>query len=244
MPQSPIILPSLERVEAKDFFRYMNWEQGQHVACIAGTGRGKSVMCRFLAWQRSWVAWLSTKKKDDTYTDNISMGYERYKAWPIKKPPRDQRFQRAMVWPEYKSLLDVQRLGGPVFKKVLEDVYKDEGWCVVLDDLYFLSEKLKLREEITAINYQVRSLGVSMLAAMQRPKKIPLESWDQSSHLFVKRLNNYDDLLILRGAIGRDMKVVEHQMKQLGEWDWAYYPMAEPDKPPVIIRPTLGKDFN
>lgn len=245
MPVRPIQFPSLERVNSADFYKYMNWKQGQHTALIAGTGRGKSVMCRFLAWQRDWVAWLSTKKKDDTYDANLRMGYERYFTWPIPKPKAKRfggdspSFQRAMIWPKYDSLLDVVTVGGPTFRRVLENVYKDEGWCVVLDDLYFLSEKLKLREEITAINYQVRTLGVSLLAAMQRPKKIPLESWDQASHLFVKRLNNYDDLLILRGVIGRNMKLVEHQMRQLGEWDWVYYPIADPDKEPVIIRPTL-----
>lgn len=234
--------PLLERIEPEHFYKYMSWEQGEHAACIAGTGRGKSVMCRFLAWQRSYVAWASTKKKDDTYNANVRMGYERHPKWPIPKPKdRKQKFQRAMIWPQYKSLLDVYKMGTPVFKKMLEDVYQDEGWCICLDDLYFLSEELKLRREITAINYQVRTLGVSLLAAMQRPKKIPLEAWDQASHLFTKRLNNYDDLLILRGVIGRNMKLVEHQMAQLGEYDWIYYPIADPTKAPVIICPTLER---
>jgi hypothetical protein len=232
-------IPSLERVNSKTLFDYMRWEQGEHVAIIAPTGRGKTVCARALCWQRDWVAWCSTKKSDSEYDRMLEKKqYERQDHWPIKKPPRDQRYQRALIWPHYKRLLDVYKMGTPVFKKLLEDVYEDEGWTVVLDDLFFLSEELKLRKEITAINYQVRSLKVSLVSAMQRPKKIPLETWDQSSHLFLRPIGNYDDLMTLRGKIGRDLKQIQVWMGQLHEYEWIYF--AE-GKQPVIWKPPLER---
>lgn len=239
MATSPLVIPSLERVDATELFKRMKWKQGEHVAAIAPTGRGKSVLLRSLCWQRDWVAWLSTKKKDDEYMRMISMGYERHANWPIKKPPRDQRFQRGIIWPDYKKLLDIYSMGTPVFKRLFDNVYQDEGWTVVLDDLYFLSEELKCRKEITALNYQVRSLGVSLVSAMQRPKKVPLETWDQSTHLFLRPIGNYDDLMLLRGKIGRDLKLIEGWMKQLHEYEWIYF--NEEQGQPVIYKPPLGK---
>lgn len=236
---NPLIIPSLERVDAPELFKRMRWKQGEHVAAIAPTGRGKSVLLRSLCWQRDWVAWLSTKKSDDEYIRMMGMGYERHEKWPIKKPPREQRLQRALIWPKYKKLLDVYDMGSPVFKRLMADVYEDEGWTVVLDDLYFLSEELKCRKEITALNYQVRSLKVSLVSAMQRPKKIPLETWDQSTHLFLRPIGNYDDLMVLRGKIGRDMKLIEGWMSQLREFEWIYFNEEQPA--PMIYKPPLGK---
>lgn len=231
--------PSLERVNSKTLFIRMNWEQGEHVAIIAPTGRGKTVLARSLVWQRDWVAWLSTKKGDDEYNRMINQGwYKRYGKWPIPKPPKDQRFQRGLIWPPYKKLMDVNNQGQPVFKKVLEDVYEDEGWTIVLDDLYFLSEELKLRKEITAINYQVRSLKVSLVSAMQRPKRVPIETWDQSTHLFLRPIGNYDDLMVLRGKIGRDLKMIQLWMSQLNEYEWLYFSERTT---PCIWKPPLER---
>lgn len=239
MTANKLVVPSLERVNSQQLADVMRWEQGQHVAGIAPTGRGKSVLARAICWQRDWVAWCSTKKSDDEYDRMLGMGYERYEKWPIKKPPKDQRYQRALIWPKYKKLMDVYTMGSPVFKKLLEDVYEDEGWAIVLDDLYFLSEELKLRKEITALNYQVRSLSVSLVAMMQRPKKIPLETWDQATHLFLRPIGNYDDLMVLRGKIGRDLKLIQAWMTQLREYEWLYFREELPQ--PVIYKPPLGR---
>lgn len=235
------IVPLLERKSWIDFTNQIPWEQGEHTVCIAPTGRGKSVLFRAWCWRRDWVVWCSTKKKDDEYTRQMSLGYGRFAQWPIKKPPRDQRNQYALLWPDYKKLTDVYK-AAPVFRKMLEDVYEDEGWTVVLDDLFFLSEKLKLRNEISALNYQVRSLNATLVSALQRPRRIPLETWDQASHAFLRPLGNYDDLLTIRSLAPVNSKVLEAWLRNLKPFEWLYLPVSRTDEfEPCIVKPPLGR---
>lgn len=232
-------IPHLERVDWINFRQIIPWKQSEHVAVIAQTGDGKSVLLRALAWERDWVAWLSTKKRDEEYDRNIRLGYKRINKWPPDKPPREQQYQRLMVWPHFKNLMDIYK-AGPFYKKILEDVYRDEGWTVVLDDLFFLSEKLKLREEITALEYQVRSLGVTLIKAMQRPRKIPLECWDQAAHIFLRPLNNYQDLLSMRAVVGEDAKTLQAWFRNIREHEWLYISVRN-QIPPCIIKPPLER---
>jgi hypothetical protein len=226
-----------------DEFRtnHLDWKQGEHVAAIGPTGSGKSVLLRALSWERDWCAWFVTKKKDKTFDEALAMGWVRSTKWPPPKPPRDQRFQRILLWPEYKRILDIYK-AAPLFKQTLDYMFIDEGWSVILDDLFFLTVKLKLEQEITAINYQVRSMGLTLMSAMQRPKKVPLESWDQASHAFLGRIGNYDDLQQIRGLAQVDTKTLQGWLKLLAQHEWLYLPVANAfDRVPVIVKPPLNK---
>lgn len=227
------------RVPWETFIRTLQWEQGEHVAVIGATGSGKSTLIRALAWKRDWVSWFGTKKKDKTYDDNLFLGYRRTKSFP--PPKTNQRQEYWMLWPQYKFINDIYK-SAPVFRKALEWVFIDEGWTVCLDDLFFLSTKLKLAGEISAINYQVRSMGVTLISGMQRPAKVPLETWDQSSHAFVSRISNDDDLAKIRGLANVNNQTLRTWVGSLRKYEWLYLPVAKAiEVPPMIVVPPLGR---
>lgn len=235
-------VPLPEKVSWGDFLKnYFSWNQGEHVAVIGPTGSGKSVLMRAISWQRDWVSFFCTKKSDDTYNDFLRQGYARITKWPPKKPKRGVMEQRVLLWPHYKTIADIYK-AGPIFHKAFDDIFIDQGWTLGLDDLFYLSTYLKLSKDITAFNYQVRSMGVTLIAGMQRPKKVPLETWDQASHVFLSRIRNYDDLLTVRGLAQVDGKTLVYWMGQLQKHEWLYLPVAKAlDYPPVIVKPPLKK---
>lgn len=236
-PIEPIPIP--ERVPWEQFIKTLDWQQGEHVAVIGPTGSGKSVLMRALCWRRDWVVDFCTKKSDDTYQDSISQGYKRITKWPPPKSKKNSEY--LLLWPKFQKIGDIYA-AAPVFRKALDSIFIDQGWTIGLDDLFYLSTVLKLSKEIAAMNYQVRSMGVTLIAGMQRPKKVPLETWDQASHVFLSRIGNYDDLQAIRGLAQVDTRSLMQWVGQLRKHEWLYLPVAKAlDYPPVIVKPSLKK---
>lgn len=236
--------PLPERVSWEEFDNTFDWNQGEHCALIAPNGWGKSTLLRALSWRRDWVLVLCTKKRDSTYDDFMREGYERVKKFPVNSltalpKPKEKKSQRILLWPDYKVMADLYK-AGPMFKKLLEFVYIDENWCLCLDDLYYLSTVLKLSKEIAAINYQVRSMGVTLVSAMQRPKKVPLETWDQSTHAFVGGIGNYDDIAMIRALAKVDTRTLQVWLSHLRKQEWLYIP-TRIHADPVYVKPPLRR---
>lgn len=228
-----------DRLDWDTFIKTLDWNQGEHVAVIGPTGCGKSTLMRALVWRRDWVVSFCTKKKDSTYDDSLRQGYKRVVKWP--PPKTKERREHLLLWPKYEQIGDIYA-SAPVFRRALEHIFVDEGWCICLDDLYYLSTKLKLANEISAINYQVRSMGVTLVSGMQRPKKVPLETWDQASHAFVSRIGNYDDLQSIRGLSQVDARTLKMWVGSLRKHEWLYLPVAKSaDLPPVIVKPSVRR---
>ena len=230
------VLP--DRIQWEDFTESVfDWQQGEHVVCIAPTGRGKSTLMRSLLWQRDWAVVLCSKKKDRTYDRYLAEGYTRSAKWPPPPPPKDQLSQHVLLWPQAKTLADLDSFS-PVFRRCLDDVFIDENWAVGLDDLYYLCVRCKLKQQIEALNYQTRSVGVSLVSGMQRPAWVPRSCWDQTSHAFVRSLSDLDDLRTIRGLSRANAKELEVWTRELRPYEWLYLPVAHGDsKPPVIVKP-------
>lgn len=192
---------------------------------------------RSLLWERDWVVVLCTKKKDETYDRYLAEGYNRSAKWPPPPPPRDQVSNHVLLWPHAKTLQDLESFG-PVHRKALNSVFEDENWALGLDDLYYLCVRCKLKPEIEALNYQVRSVGVSLVSAMQRPSWVPRSCWDQSSHGFLGPISDLDDLRTIRGLFRASTKELEVWTRELRPYEWLYQ-STRIDQPPLIVKPPL-----
>jgi hypothetical protein len=67
-----------------------------------------------------------------------------------------------------------------VIADALGKIFVEGGWCVFVDDVQYLTDILHLGDMLRMIWYQARSLGLSLLAATQRPRRLPVEMWTQS----------------------------------------------------------------
>jgi energy-coupling factor transporter ATP-binding protein EcfA2 len=237
----PVTLrPPPQRVPWDRFYEEWapGWEQGEHVAVIKPTGGGKTTLIKAILPRRNDVVALVSKKRDETYAGFLTNdGFDRISKWPPPVTPRNRRLPRKLLlWPEAPTLADLYK-NGPIFRKCLNAVYEDEGWCAVLDDMYWLAEELKLSRQISALNYQVRSIDVTLVSGIQRLAFIPKSTWNQSKHLFIAGTPDEDDLRQMRGIAKASTAELKSWTETLGEFEWLYCPQVAMKYPACIIQP-------
>lgn len=166
--------------------RVFRWESGEHIGLIGPTGQGKTTLLFNLLPLKPFVAVFATKPKDKSMDRLLRAGYTKFPAWrkvdPIDEP-------RRVIWPD-ATRIDSDELQKSVFKDAMGRVYREGNWVLAFDEAVYISEDLGLKKELRTLLMQGRSVGISVIAATQRPRRIPLEVYDQSTHLFFWRNND------------------------------------------------------
>jgi hypothetical protein len=184
----------------------MTWEQGEHAAVIGPTGQGKTTLSLALLHQREYVTVFATKPRDETL-DRFATehAYSRHSSWPYHLRATKSRWPwvkhspRRILWPDARRL-DAEDHQRDEFRKAMADIYTQGSWCVYFDELFVMSNQLKLSKEVKTYLMQGRSMGISTVIASQRPAFIPLEVYDQSTHLFFCRDNDEANLRRISGV--------------------------------------------
>lgn len=193
-----------------DFMRYVfDWRQSQHVGLVGPTESGKSTLQYAILPKRKYVTFFATKPRDttlDAFADRA--GYVRIEDWPpmkgrySKRPITAEEMPRRLLWPDATQMspatMEHQR---EVFLRAFHDIYGSGGWCVVWDEFWMMTQILGLEKESRIFLQQARSNDISFVMGMQRPSRIPLEVFDQSTHLFFWRDNDEANLKRM-GGIG------------------------------------------
>jgi hypothetical protein len=178
------VVPWEEFVNVKDRTGIFQWNQGQHVAMIGPTGRGKTTLSLSVLPLRKYIVALATKPRDETLEKfGKQYGFKRYKEWPEISPDISPR---RLLWPDARSLYSAP-LQQVHFRRALNQIYSEGNWCVYVDELWYIIHHLKLEFEVRTYLQQARSNGISFVATTQRPAFVPLEVYDQSTHLFFWR---------------------------------------------------------
>lgn len=197
-------------VDWDDFMRFvLDWRQGQHVAMIGPTESGKSTLTYSILPKRKYITFFATKPRDATLEQFAARGgFVRIEDWP----PTKGRFSKRIVTPEEmpRRLLwpDATRMGPEtlanqqtVFRRAFHDIYASGGWCTVWDEFWMMCSILGMEEEARIMLQQARSNDISFVIGAQRPSRIPLEVFDQTTHLFFWRDNDQRNLERI-GGIG------------------------------------------
>ena len=187
-----------------DFVRtHFDLRPGEHIGVIGPTGAGKTVLVVngllpltpyntvFGFKPRDWV--LEQLLKRNTVGGGT---YRRLSRWTSRDA---DLMPRRVLWP------DMTKLTSPadnrhVFAHALNAIYEEGGWTLYLDDLWFMAHSLGLEHEIKVYLTMFRSLGGNLIVATQRPSWIPLEVFDQSTHLFFFRDNDERNLKRISGV--------------------------------------------
>jgi hypothetical protein len=211
------------------FLRRLDWKQGEHLFIAAPTQAGKTTLASYLAARRNHVVVLSSKPGDDNLRRRYA-DYRRITEWP---PDRDTN--RVLLWPKQQSELSrtivAQRAA---FKRCLDSVSKQRGWCVVIDEAHWCSQFLRLDREIAVLHHQGSSTGISMVTLSQRPAWIPRIIYSSASHVFLGATHDRDDLKALSNLGGIDAKETLDTLQRMGRHDLLYInPMG--DGAPAVV---------
>lgn len=189
----------------------LDWKQGEHFALIGPTGQGKTTMLAHLTNLHPYNVVFATKPRDTTMEYFISQGYLRMRRWQ-SLDPRD--YPRRVLWPD-ASRMDSRQLQRAVFVDAMERIYREGGWTTVIDETWYVANILKMGEFIKLYLLQARALGISLVNASQRPAFIPLEIYDQSTHLMFWRDNDESNLRRLSGISWRSADLIRSVISDL-----------------------------
>lgn len=208
----------IEEVPWSVFLKRFRWKQGEHMTVIGPTGSGKTVLSlELLKFSgRKHVVVLACKPRDPRLSALKGDGFRILREW--QPTPLDTK---VVLWPKLVGPEDIanQRV---VFKNCLTGVYRSGGWCVFCDEVRYLTEYLKLKPMVEVIWQHGRSLGVSLIAATQRPTHIPLLAFDQASHLFFFRDNDEVNLRRMSGLGSANAREVKETVCQLAHHEVLY----------------------
>lgn len=159
---------------------------------------GKTYLASDLLKFRKYIIAITTKKKDKTlerYSD-----YYKVKKWKT-------------VYGEDRLLFNPQpkELGNFVDQRVeiyscLSEAFLSGGWAIYFDDLFYISNTLKLKEVLQMLYTQSRSNNITLIASIQRPSWIPVECISQSTYVIILKTHDKKDLDRLSEATGMDRK--------------------------------------
>jgi len=169
----------------QDFVEAFQWSQGEHVALIGPTGSGKTNLAYWLLPKRRYIVVFGTKPKDPSLVAfGKHNGFQILRTWNPKTTA--QREPRRILWPD-ASNLDSDRVQRSVFSMAMAHMYRQGGWCLYIDELWYLCQILGLTKAVKVYLLQARAMEISLVVATQRPAWVPVEVYDQSTHLFFWR---------------------------------------------------------
>lgn len=177
------------------------WDSGEHMAIVGMTGSGKTVLATNIVTLRDFVVVLGTKSRDDSlYAPLEAQGFVRVESWdPWEWRETGQR--RVIFAPpleladeptpkEVDQALDDQ---AGAFRTALIQIFKAGGWCVYADEIAYLTNDLGLASVFNLLWLQGRSLGITIVAATQRPRSVPLNTFQMAEWFILYRVADRED---------------------------------------------------
>lgn len=207
----------METIPWVQFLPAMDWDQGEHVSICGPTGTGKTYLMNQLTRHRKFVTVFGTKPSggDDTLAKLISdQGYKLITTWSDKPPIIKGHGQRLVLWPTYRKITDRHKQK-PEFTHAMESMFMEGSWCVAIDELMYVYQKLKIRDIVDVLYLQGRSKKVSLCASFQRPRNVSMYCYDQATHLFFFRDNDEENLKRIGGIGSLDAKIIRHTVARL-----------------------------
>jgi energy-coupling factor transporter ATP-binding protein EcfA2 len=185
----------------------MRWRQGEHVLLIGQTGSGKTALAKELLTLRRYCLAL-VAKADDLHWHS----WRTIRTAEEVVVPRGQDYAYLRLLPDYEQM-ETQ------FQQALRKVWQQGGWCVYLDELYYL-EDLGCKNLIRQLLTQGRSKRISVVCGCQRPAHVTRYAMSETTHILSGKIGDRRDVDTLRKFVGEGF--TEH-LQELTRYTFIYY---------------------
>jgi len=183
------------------------WKIGQHIAAVGDTGTGKTYLVSKLVQLRKYVVIFRTKPDD--------IKFDGFRTVRRATAMDDIYRTRLLLAPLHEHQM---REG----YEMLDRVWHQGGWTVVIDELWYVEKMLKLREYVERLLTQGRSKDISVIVGMQRPAQISRFAISQCTHLFTFRIEGRDLQIVKESTTPRIVEPVQ----ELTGHNFVYYNRA------------------
>lgn len=209
----------------QNFRRYFakSWKQGEHVSIIGPTGSGKSLLAFEVVRLREYVILFLTKGRDKTADRFIEANdYEVITKWP---PSAFNN--KVALWPKFQgvdSFVTQHRVFRDAIngKGNIDGIYAAGGWTLLIDEVMYFTEELKLNNELRMLWTQGRSNDISLVAGTQRPRDVPQLMLNQWSHLFVFQTADRYEVDRLAAIGGNISQIIKQNVPTLNRHEFMY----------------------
>lgn len=143
----------------------------------------------------------------------------------------DPRYERYVLEPE---LQQQQAQALALFRRA----WSDGGWCIYVDEEYYVEQELGLRQPVNTLLTQGRSKGISMVLAMQRPSWVSLFAISEPTHVIIFQLGHKDDV---RRVTGATTEALAEPIRNLGRYEAIHYYRTENSYAVIDLDRITGK---
>lgn len=218
------IVERIPRVRYGQFLREFVWNQGEHITEIGPTGYGKTTLAEDILTRRQYVLAFGTKKEDDTLDKLITeRGYKRIESIAEINLLEQKKY---VLWPRLdnvKTADEIITIQKERFREALFGGFRQGGWTIYLDELRYITARLGLASEYELLLEQGRSIRVSVIAAYQRPRNIPLLAYDQPEHLFFFKETDRENIARMAEVVSwLDRRLMIETISHLQKYDFLY----------------------
>lgn len=226
-----------------------DWKPGQCVTIVGPRGTGKTHICLELAEMSPYVLLLATKRKDpliqelqrDGYLvtgnlDDVSWTHDENKEAMRPVHPK------IVFWPRFPDNLDEKKrlaLQSDAMRQAMGWADKTGKWTVIIDETMWMSESLKLEQEMKALWFQGRTQGISVIANAQRPTHVPRLAFSSADYLFLAKTGDRRDVMNLREiSTSIPAELIESGLKQLDKSKHEFlFVDANKDAVAIVVAP-------
>lgn len=208
------------RVPWETFLTGMRWRQGEHVITVGETGSGKTTLLSKILPMRGYVVVMVTKTYDKSFSRKRWPGFHIMREWNAREAAQKRH---VLLWPDagktIRETVDNQRR---VFDTALNEIYRERGWTVCVDELQWMVDELKLDREMRTYQHQARSSGITVVTGFQRPSHVPVITYGSARHAFISRQSEDQDCKRLAALGGVDAEKLRAALPLLPKHYWLY----------------------
>lgn len=194
------------------------WQPGEHIACIAPTGGGKTTFVARILKHRKHVLALDPKGEDETLS---KAGFLRVKSWPppesVRKDIQEGRGAQLVIGGGVRTTEDWDKLHG-VIGQALDAAFNEGGWTLFVDELqvaaHMMRHSLKIQRNLVA----ARNRGVSVITAYQAPSWVPTAASRQATWMVCWPTRDEDVIKSLASKAGRPKHELQAALHELPDF--------------------------